>query len=50
LQFDDHHSFIVRYQAGKALGLDMHMDDSDVTFNIFLEKTSWERPSLFVDT
>lgn len=35
-QFDDHHSFIVRYQAGEDLGLDMHTDDSDVTFNVCL--------------
>jgi hypothetical protein len=28
-QFDDHHSFIVRYQADEDLGLDMHTDDSD---------------------
>ena len=33
-QFDDHHAFIVRYQAGQDLGLDMHVDDSDVTFNV----------------
>lgn len=35
-QFDDHHSFIVRYRAGEDLGLDMHTDDSDVTFNVCL--------------
>ena len=35
-QFDGHHSFMVRYQAGEDLGLDMHTDDSDVTFNICL--------------
>lgn len=29
-QFDDHHSFIVRYRANEDLGLDMHTDDSDV--------------------
>eukprot|EP00930_Biecheleria_cincta_P034785 TRINITY_DN23992_c0_g2_i1.p1 TRINITY_DN23992_c0_g2~~TRINITY_DN23992_c0_g2_i1.p1 ORF type:complete len:386 (+),score=62.17 TRINITY_DN23992_c0_g2_i1:62-1159(+) len=34
--FDTHHSFIVRYQAGEDLGLDMHTDDSDVTFNVCL--------------
>ena len=34
--FDDHHSFIVRYQADQDLGLDMHVDDSDVTFNVCL--------------
>lgn len=33
---DDHHSFIVRYQADEDLGLDMHTDDSDVTFNVCL--------------
>ena len=35
-QFDDHHSFIVRYRAEEDLGLDMHTDDSDVTFNVCL--------------
>lgn len=34
--FDNHHSFIVRYQADEDLGLDMHIDDSDVTFNVCL--------------
>ena len=31
---DRHHSFVVQYQEGKDLGLDMHTDNSDVTFNI----------------
>ena len=35
-QFDSHHSFIVRYTASEDLGLDMHTDDSDVTFNVCL--------------
>jgi len=35
-QFDSHHSFIVRYRSGEDLGLDMHVDDSDVTFNVCL--------------
>eukprot|EP00545_Synedropsis_sp_CCMP1620_P014214 CAMPEP_0119015062 /NCGR_PEP_ID=MMETSP1176-20130426/10537_1 /TAXON_ID=265551 /ORGANISM="Synedropsis recta cf, Strain CCMP1620" /LENGTH=314 /DNA_ID=CAMNT_0006968323 /DNA_START=127 /DNA_END=1071 /DNA_ORIENTATION=- len=35
-KFDDHHSFIVKYQADEDLGLDMHVDDSDVTFNVCL--------------
>jgi hypothetical protein len=34
--FHDHHSFMVQYKAGEDLGLDMHTDDSDVTFNICL--------------
>ena len=36
--FDRHHSFVVRYKVGEDLGLDMHTDDSDVTFNICLGK------------
>lgn len=36
--FDDHHTFIVRYKEGEDLGLDMHTDDSDVTFNLCLGK------------
>jgi len=34
--FDGHHSFLVQYKAGQDLGLDMHTDDSDVTFNVCL--------------
>lgn len=34
-----HHSFVVQYQEGKDLGLDLHTDDSDVTFNVCLGKT-----------
>merc|ERR1719408_744397 len=34
--WDGHHCFIVRYRGGEDLGLDMHTDDSDVTFNICL--------------
>uniref|UniRef100_A0A7S0P0A0 Fe2OG dioxygenase domain-containing protein n=1 Tax=Calcidiscus leptoporus TaxID=127549 RepID=A0A7S0P0A0_9EUKA len=33
---DRHHTFIVEYAAGKDLGLDMHTDNSDVTFNVCL--------------
>mmetsp|Transcript_104242 Transcript_104242/g.238676 ORF Transcript_104242/g.238676 Transcript_104242/m.238676 type:complete len:484 (+) Transcript_104242:62-1513(+) len=36
--FDGHHSFIVRYKEQQDLGLDMHTDDSDVTFNVCLGK------------
>eukprot|EP00617_Octactis_speculum_P007109 CAMPEP_0185775072 /NCGR_PEP_ID=MMETSP1174-20130828/81139_1 /TAXON_ID=35687 /ORGANISM="Dictyocha speculum, Strain CCMP1381" /LENGTH=366 /DNA_ID=CAMNT_0028462541 /DNA_START=369 /DNA_END=1469 /DNA_ORIENTATION=+ len=35
---DGHHSFTVRYKCGEDLGLDMHTDDSDVTFNTCLGK------------
>jgi len=34
--WDGHHCFIVRYRENEDLGLDMHTDDSDVTFNICL--------------
>ena len=30
-QFDDHHAFIVRYRGDEDLGLDMHIDNSDLT-------------------
>jgi ubiquitin-protein ligase len=33
---DGNHCFIVRYRAGEDLGLDMHTDDSDITFNLAL--------------
>jgi len=32
------HTFVVRYKVGEDLGLDMHTDDSDITFNICLGK------------
>eukprot|EP00008_Paramoeba_atlantica_P015668 CAMPEP_0201477772 /NCGR_PEP_ID=MMETSP0151_2-20130828/2738_1 /ASSEMBLY_ACC=CAM_ASM_000257 /TAXON_ID=200890 /ORGANISM="Paramoeba atlantica, Strain 621/1 / CCAP 1560/9" /LENGTH=460 /DNA_ID=CAMNT_0047858605 /DNA_START=40 /DNA_END=1422 /DNA_ORIENTATION=+ len=35
---DDHHTFIVQYKQGEDLGLDMHVDDADVTCNICLGK------------
>jgi len=35
---DRHHSFVVRYRTGEDLGLDMHTDASDVTFNICVGK------------
>ncbi|CAK0904087.1 unnamed protein product [Prorocentrum cordatum] len=34
--FDGHHTFIVRYKENEDRGLDMHTDDSDVTFNLCL--------------
>lgn len=36
LPFDGHHTFSVKYKAREDLGLDMHIDNSDVTFNINL--------------
>jgi hypothetical protein len=33
---DRHHSFVVQYAARKDLGLDMHTDNADVTFNVCL--------------
>lgn len=33
-----HHSFVVQYKEGLDLGLDMHTDDADVTFNACLGK------------
>lgn len=33
-----HHAFLVAYEPGADLGLDMHTDDSDVTFNLCLGK------------
>lgn len=35
-KFDNHHAFMVQYKQEQDLGLDMHTDDSDVTFNICL--------------
>lgn len=37
-EFTDHHSFLVHYEAGHDLGLDMHTDDSDVTYNLCLKQ------------
>ena len=37
--FAAHHSFVVKYKVGEDLGLDLHTDDSDVTFNVSLGKS-----------
>lgn len=37
-QLDRHHCFMVQYKPGEDLGLDMHTDDSDVTYNVCLGK------------
>ena len=36
---DHHHSFMVQYKMGADLLLDMHIDDSEVTFNVNLMDT-----------
>jgi hypothetical protein len=36
LELSLHHTFLVQYKRGEDLGLDMHTDDSDVTFNVCL--------------
>ncbi len=45
-RFDDHYSFIVRYTADEDLGLDMHIDDSDVTFNVCLGDSNFTGATL----
>ena len=35
---DTHRSFVVQYKVGEDRGLDLHTDNSDVTFNICLGK------------
>lgn len=35
---NSHHSFVVQYKEGLDLGLDLHTDDADVTFNVCLGK------------
>ena len=42
-RFDAHHSFIVRYKSDEDPGLDMHTDDSDVTFNACLNSNFTRR-------
>jgi hypothetical protein len=37
-RFDSHHAFMVKYKPDEDMGLDMHTDDSDVTFNVCLGK------------
>lgn len=44
--FHNHHSFIVRYQSDEDLGLDMHTDDSDVTFNVCLGESNFTGATL----
>ena len=33
---DNHHTFVVQYKPGEDLGLDMHVDDAEVTVNVCL--------------
>jgi len=35
-EFDSHHTFIVKYRGDEDPHLDVHVDDSDVTFNVCL--------------
>lgn len=44
--FDDHHSFVVSYEPHKDTGLDMHTDDSDVTWNICLGTEGFQASGL----
>ena len=44
--FTSHHSFIVSYAPDKDRSLDMHTDDSDVTWNICLGKEGFEGSGL----
>ena len=44
--FSGHHSFIVSYAPDKDRALDMHTDDSDVTWNICLGKEGFEGSGL----
>ena len=37
-RLDKHHSFVVQYTSSGDRALDMHTDDSDVTFNVCLGK------------
>jgi hypothetical protein len=37
-EFTDHHTFTISYESDKDRALDMHTDDSDVTWNICLGK------------
>jgi len=45
--FDDHHTFIVRYKQDEDKHLDMHIDDSDVTFNLCLGRDFTGSPLTF---
>ena len=45
--FDSHHTFVVQYEPGKDLGLDMHTDASHVTFNACLGKEFTGAPLVF---
>eukprot|EP00929_Paragymnodinium_shiwhaense_P082452 TRINITY_DN43443_c0_g1_i1.p1 TRINITY_DN43443_c0_g1~~TRINITY_DN43443_c0_g1_i1.p1 ORF type:complete len:339 (+),score=68.27 TRINITY_DN43443_c0_g1_i1:54-1070(+) len=44
---DNHHTFIVRYKENEDLGLDMHTDDSDITFNVCLGREFTGAPLTF---
>jgi hypothetical protein len=46
LSLDTHHTFLVQYKPGEDLGLDMHTDDSDVTFNVCLGRDGFTGANL----
>ena len=45
--FSSHHAFIVSYSTEKDTHLDMHTDDSDVTFNICLGKEGFTASGMY---
>jgi hypothetical protein len=49
IYLDDHHSFIVKYRDAKQgdKKLDLHFDDSEVTFNVCLGKKSFTGSRLY---
>jgi hypothetical protein len=44
---DHHHGFVVAYEMGKDVNLDMHVDDADITLNICLGKQFTKGDLLF---
>ena len=44
--FDSHHAFIVRYRRDEDSHLDIHTDDSDVTFNVSLGRGDFKGSNL----
>ncbi|ETO13002.1 hypothetical protein RFI_24373 [Reticulomyxa filosa] len=46
-EFNDHHTFVIRYKHGEDVSLDTHVDASLVTLNICLGKQDFEGAKLY---
>merc|ERR1719316_2204448 len=46
-ELESHHAFTIRYRGGEDTHLDVHTDDSDVTFNVNIYENYTGAPLVF---